>query len=55
MLMTVSLQHIQDAMQQQHMPAPQPWEESAKRWLKVESMPPTHTVRMADMGKLVVL
>ena len=31
MLMTVSLQHVQDAMQQQRMHAPQPWEESAKR------------------------
>ena len=55
MLMTVSLQHVQDAMQQQQMHAPQPWEESAKRWLQVESMPPTHTVGMADMGRLVVL
>ena len=55
MLMTVSLQHVQDAMQQQRMHAPQPWEESAKRWLQVESMPPTHTMGMADMGKLVVL
>ena len=55
MLMTVSLQHVQDAMQQQQMHAPQPWEESAKQWLQVESVPPTHTVGMADMGKLVVL
>ena len=55
MLMTVSLQHVQDAMQQQRMHAPQPWEESAKRWLRVESVPPTHTVGVADMGKLVVL
>ena len=55
MLMTVSLQHVQDAMQQQQMHAPQPWEESAKRWLQVESVPPTHTVGMADMGRLVVL
>ena len=55
MLMTVSLQHVQDAMQQQQMHAPQPWEESAKRWLEVESVPPTHTVGMADMGRLVVL
>ena len=31
MLATVSLQHVQDAMQQQRMHAPQPWEESAKR------------------------
>ena len=42
-------------MQQQRMHAPQPWEESAKRWLHVESVPPTQTVGMADMGKLVVL
>ena len=55
MLMTVSLQHVQDAMQQHQMHAPQPWEESAKRWLQVESVPPTHTVGMADMGNLVVL
>ena len=55
MLMTVSLQHVQDAMQQQRMHAPQPWEESTKRWLQVESVPPTHTVGMADMEKLVVL
>ena len=52
MLMTVSLQRVQDAMQQQQMHAPQPWEESAKRWLR---MPPTHTVGVADMGPLVVL
>ena len=55
MLMTVSLQHVQDAMQQQRMHAPQPWEESAKWWLQVESVPPAHTVGVADMGKLVVL
>ena len=55
MLMTVSLQHVQDAMQQQRMHAPQPWEESAKRWLQVESVPPAHTPGMADMGRLVLL
>ena len=55
MLMTVSLQHVHDAMQQQRMHVPQPWEESAKRWLRVESVPPTHTAGVADMGKLVVL
>ena len=55
MLMTVSLQHVQDAMQQQRMHALQPWEESAKRWLRVESVPPTHTVGVADMGRSVVL
>ena len=54
MLISMSLQHVQDAMQQR-MHAPQPWEESAKRWLQVESVPPTHTVGMADMGKLLVL
>ena len=54
-LMTVSLQHVQDAIQQQQMHAPQPWEKSAKRWLQVESVPPTHTVGIADMGRLVVL
>ena len=55
MLTTVSLQHVQDAMQQQRMHAPQPWEESAKRWLRVESVPSTDTVGVADMGRLVVL
>ena len=55
MLMTVSLQHVQNAMQQQQMHAAQPWEESAKQWLQVESVPPTHMVGMADMGRLVVL
>ena len=55
MLMTVSLQHMKDAMQQQQMHAPQPCEENAKPWLHVEGVPPTHTVGMADMGKLVVL
>ena len=55
MLMTVSLQHVQDAVQQQRMQAPQRWEESAKRWLRVEIVPPTHTVGVADMGRLVVL
>ena len=55
MLATVSLQHVQDAMQQQRMHAPQPWEESAKRWLRVESVSSTHTLGMADMGRLVVL
>ena len=55
MLATVSLQHVQDAMQQQRMHAPQPWEESAKRWLRVERVSSTHTVGMADVGRLVVL
>ena len=55
MLMTMSLQHVRDAMQQRQMHAPQPWEEHAKRWLHVEGVPPTHTLGMADMGELVVL
>ena len=55
MLATVSLQDVQDAMQQQRMHDPQPSEESAKRWLRVESVPSTHTVGVADMGRLVVL
>ena len=55
MLMTVSLQHVQDEMQQQRMHAPQPWEESAKRWLRVESVPPGRTMGLADMGRQVVL
>ena len=54
MLMTVSLQHVKDAMQQQQMHAPQPWEENARQWLHVEGVPPTHTAGMADVGKLVV-
>ena len=37
------------------MHAPQPWEDSAKQWLQVESVPPTHMVGVADMGRLVVL
>ena len=40
MLMTVSLQHVKDAMQQQRLHAPQPWEENARRWLHVEACPP---------------
>ena len=55
MLATVSLQHVQNAMQQQLMHASQPWEESAKLWLRLESVPSTHTVGTADMGRLVVL
>ena len=55
MLMTVSLQHVQDGMQQQRMHVPRPWEESAKRWLRVESVPPSHTVCLADIQQLVVL
>ena len=39
-------------MEQQQMHAPQLWEESTKRWLQVESVPPTHTVGMADIGRL---
>ena len=42
-------------MRQQRMHAPQPWEESAKRWLRVQSGASTHTVGVADMGRLVVL
>ena len=55
MLVTVSLQHVQDAMQQQRMHAPPPWGESAKRWLRLESVPSTQTVGVAGMGRLVVL
>ena len=55
MVVTVSLQHVTDAMQQQRQYAPRPWEESASRWLHVEDLPPTHAVGQADMGKLVVL
>ena len=55
MLMTVSLQHVKDAIQQWQLHAPQPWEENVRWWLHVEGVPPTHTVGMADMGKLVVL
>ena len=53
MLLNVSLQHVEDAMQQQQMHATHPWEENARRWLHVEGVPPTHTVGMGDMGKLV--
>ena len=55
MVLTVSLQPVKDAMQQQRQYAPQPWEENARRWLHVEDVPSTHTVGEADMGKLVVL
>ena len=55
MVMTVSLQHAKDAMQQQRLYAPQPWEENATWWLHVEGVPSTHTVGEADMGRLVVL
>ena len=55
MLMTVSLQLVKDAMEQQLLHAPQPWKENARLWLHVEGVPPTHTVGMADMRKLVVL
>ena len=55
MLVTVSLQHVQDAMQQQRMHAPEPWEENTKRWLRLESVPSTRTVGVADMGRLVML
>ena len=55
MLMTVSLQHVKDAMPQQLLHAPKPLEENARRLLHVEGVPPTHTVGMADMGKPVVL
>ena len=54
-LLSMSLQHVRDAMQQQQMHAPPPWEESTKRWLQVESVPPTHRDGMVDMGRLVVL
>ena len=55
MVLTVSLQHVKNAMQQQRQYAPQPWEENAPRWLHAEDVPPTHIVGEADMGKLVVL
>ena len=42
MLMTASLQHVKDAMQQQQMHAPQPWQENATRWLHVEGVPPMY-------------
>ena len=54
MVMLVSLQHMKDAMQEQRLYVPQPWEEKARRWLHVEGVPPTHTVGEAHMGKLVV-
>ena len=55
MLMTVSLQHVKDATQQQQRSAPQPWEEKARRWLQVDGVPPTHALGEADMGKVAVL
>ena len=55
MVMMVSLQHVKAAMQEQRLYGPLPWEENARRWLHLESVPPTHTVGEADTGKLVVL
>ena len=55
MLMTVPQQKVKDALQQQQIHAPQPREEDARRWLHVEGVPPTHTVGMVDVEKLVVL
>ena len=55
MVVSVSLQPVRDALQQQRPHAPQPWEEHAQRWLRVEDLAPTHAVGQADMGKLVVL
>ena len=55
MVLSVSLQHVNDVMQRQRRYAPKPWEENARRWLHVEDVLPTHTVGEADMGKLVVL
>ena len=40
MLMTVSVQHVKDARQQQRLHAPQSWEENARRWLHVEGLTP---------------
>ena len=55
MLVSISLRHVQEAMQPQRPYAPHPGEESARRWLRVEDLTPTYTVGPADMGKLVVL
>ena len=55
LVLTISLHHVKDAVQQQRQYAPQLWVETARRWLHVEDVPPIHTVGEADMGKLVVL
>ena len=55
LVVLVSLQHVKDALQRQRPHAPQPWEEHAQRWLRVEDLAPTHAVGQADMGKMVVL
>ena len=42
-------------MQHQQPYAPQPFDDSAQRWLRVEDPTPTHAVGQAYMGKVVVL
>ena len=54
MVVSISLRHLKDAMQQQRPYTPQPWEQSAQGWLCVEDVTPTRAVGQADMGKLVV-
>ena len=55
LVVSVSLQCVKDALQQQRPHAPQPWEGLARRWLRVEDLAPIHGVGQADMGKMVVL
>ena len=55
LVVSVSLQHVKVAHQQQRPHAPQPWDENAQLWLCVEDLTPSHTVGQANMGKLVVL
>ena len=42
MVLTVSLQHPKDAVQQQRQYAPQLWEKNARRWLHVEDVHPPY-------------
>ena len=55
MVVSLSLLHVKDAAQQQRPYAPQPWEESAQRWLRVWDLMPTRAVGLAHMKKLLVL
>ena len=55
MVVSMSLRHVKDAMQQERPYTPQPWEQGAQGWLRVEDVTPTRAVRQENMGKLVVL
>ena len=54
LVVSVSVRRVTDALQKQRPHAPQLWEEHAQRWLRVEDLAPTHVVRQADAGRVVV-